>query len=169
MITLDKLASDEQIRQEYQKTFLLNMFRKICVKMNNDESYQRKVRTLFLQSHNHSQTTQILVAKLFDYELSLEEACTMSVWFEAYLRKSNRRKPIPMSVKYDLHKRQQGRCMVCGEALGSDWSKIHIDHIIPWVLVGDELLDNYQALCDTCNQCKSSSTDYIFKNMIKLI
>jgi len=58
--------------------------------------------------------------------------------------------------------------MACGEDLGEDWSKIHVDHIIPWKLVGDELEDNYQDLCDTCNECKSAHTDYIFKSMINL-
>ncbi len=169
MITLEKLASDEQIRQEYHRSFMLNMFRKVCVKMNKDELYRNKVRNLFLQSHDHPKTTQIIIARVFDYDLNTEEATIMSKWFSAYMRKSNRRKALPLSMKIELYKRQNGRCMVCGEDLGDDWSKIHIDHVIPWALVGDELEDNYQDLCDTCNQCKSSSTDYIFKNMIKLI
>ena len=53
--------------------------------------------------------------------------------------------------------------MICGEPLGPVMAKIHVDHIIPWKLVGDELNDNYQALCETCNECKSARTDYIFK------
>ena len=169
MLTLEKLASDEQIKQEYQKAFMLNMFRKVCVKMNKDVTYHNKIRNLFLQSHDHPQTTQIIIARVFDYELSRDEAITMSEWFGAYMRKSNRRKAIPLSLKIDLYNKQHGKCMVCGEELGNDWAQIHVDHIIPWALVGDELPNNYQDLCDICNQCKSSSTDYIFKNLIKLI
>lgn len=169
MITLEKLASDEQIRQEYQKSFMLNMFRKVCVKMNKDDAYRTKIRNLYLQSHDRALTTRIIIERVFDYELSLEEATIMSEWFSAYMRKSSKRKNLPLSLKIELYNKQKGRCMVCGEELGDDWSKIHIDHIIPWALVGDELQDNYQDLCDTCNQCKSSSTDFIFKNMIKLI
>ena len=69
----------------------------------------------------------------------------------------------------ELFKEQNGKCAVCGENLGDNWSIIHVDHIIPWALVGDELKDNYQVLCETCNESKSANTDYIFKNLIKLI
>ena len=63
---------------------------------------------------------------------------------------------------------QNGRCVVCGELFDKDLSKVHIDHIIPWMLVGDELKNNYQCLCETCNECKSAHTDYMFRNLIKL-
>ena len=167
--TLLELATDEQIREEYQKSFMLNLFRKICVKMRNDSTYKAKIQNLFRESFNKNMTVQIIVKREFDYDLTNEEAAIMYKWFEAHLKKSNRRKTISLDVKLELYKKQNGKCAVCGEALGKDNSKIHVDHIIPWTLVGDELEENYQDLCDTCNECKSASTDYIFKNLIKLI
>ena len=101
--------------------------------------------------------------------LSKAEAKLLTTWFEAHFRKGGHRKPIPLSKKIELFNEQDGKCAVCGEDLGHDWSKIHVDHIIPWTLVGDELDNNYQDLCETCNECKSASTDYIFKNLIKLV
>ena len=169
MPTLLELATDEQIREEYQKSFMLNLFRKICVKMRNDSTYKAKIQNLFRESFNKNMTVQLIVKREFDYDLTIEEAEIMYKWFDAHLKKSNRRKTIPLSVKLELLKKQNGKCAVCGENLGLDNSKIHVDHIIPWTLVGDELEDNYQDLCDTCNECKSASTDYIFKNLIKLI
>lgn len=169
MPTLEEFATDEQIRQEYQKTFMLNMFRKICVKMRNDNTYKTKVRTLFRESHNKNLTTKIIIKKAFDYDLTEEEAGVMCNWLDAHFKKSNRRRSISLSEKIKLYDQQKGKCTVCGESLGNDWSKIHVDHIIPWVLVGDEIENNYQALCQTCNECKSASTDYIFKSLIKLI
>lgn len=169
MPTLIELASDEQIRQEYQKSFMLNMFRKICAKMQNDSEYKKKVQNLFRQSIDKSMTTSIILKREFNYDLSKQEAEIMLCWFNAFFTKSNRRKSIPISTKKALYKAQKGRCAVCGELLGDDWGKIHVDHIIPWKLVGDELKDNYQDLCETCNECKSASTDYIFKNLINLI
>lgn len=169
MPTLLELATDDQIREEYQKSFMLNMFRKICVKMRNDSTYKSKIQTLFRESYNKTLTVQLIIKREFDYDLSQTESETMYKWFDAHFKKSNRRKNIPLSVKIELYKKQNGKCAVCGEKLGTDNSKIHVDHIIPWTLVGDELEDNYQDLCDTCNECKSASTDYIFKNLIKLI
>lgn len=169
MPTLLELASDAQIRQEYEKSFMLNMFRKICVKMHNDEVYKAKIRTLFRESFDKKITTQIIIKREFDYDLIMDEADIMSAWFDAHFKKSNKRKAIPLSIKEELFKKQNGKCAVCGENLGDNWSIIHVDHIIPWALVGDELKDNYQVLCETCNESKSANTDYIFKNLIKLI
>ena len=169
MPTLLEFATDEQIREEYQKSFMLNMFRKICVKMKKDTSYKTKLQTLYRESFDKKMTTQIIIKKVFDYDLTVNESDIMCKWFEAHFKKSSQRKAIPLSVKSLLYKKQHGKCAVCGEDLGDDWSKIHVDHIIPWTLVGDELEDNYQNLCETCNECKSASTDYIFKNLIKLI
>lgn len=144
MPTLLEFATNEQIRQEYQKSFMLNMFRKLCVKMKNNNLYKAKIQTLFRESFNKNMTAQIIIKKEFDYDLTPIEAETMSLWFTAHFKKSNRRKSIPFSVKSNLFEKQNGKCAVCGEDLGTDWSKIHVDHIIPWTLVGDELDNNYQ-------------------------
>lgn len=92
----------------------------------------------------------------------------MCEWILAHLRKSDKRKRFTTEYKQELYNKQKGKCMVCGEPLGNDFSKIHIDHIIPWVLVGDEIPNNYQCLCETCNESKSCHTDYIFKSLLNL-
>lgn len=169
MPTLLEFATDEQIRKEYQKSFLLNMFKKICVKMRNDSTYKTKIQNLFRESYNKENTSKIIMNREFKYDLSKNEAELLTTWFDAHFRKGLYRKTIPLSKKIELFNKQDGKCAACGEDLGDDWSKIHVDHIIPWMLVGDELKDNYQNLCETCNECKSSSIDYIFKNLIKLV
>ena len=68
----------------------------------------------------------------------------------------------------ELFVKQNGRCVICGCELGDDWSKIHTDHMVPWDLVGDELEDNFQDLCEKCNEEKNASTNYIFLKMIGL-
>lgn len=169
MATLEELASIEQIREEYNRTLLLNMFKKVVVKMYRDQKYSSRIRKLFQQSTNYLDTTTAIIKKAFDVDLDKKDAQTMSIWFKANLNKKPFRKAIPIEVKKALYLKQNGKCMVCGEDLGNDFSKIHVDHIIPWKLVGDELENNYQDLCETCNECKSASTDYIFKSMINLI
>ena len=93
----------------------------------------------------------------------------MSEWVNANLNKKDKRANLSLELKQKLFSQQNGKCLICGESLGLDWSKIHIDHIIPWSLVGDELDNNYQDLCNYCNENKNDRIDYVFKSMIGLL
>lgn len=53
----------------------------------------------------------------------------------------------------EISRRQAGRCALCGSLLSD--SDVHLDHIIPWFLVGDVPdTSNWQLLCDACNRGK---------------
>lgn len=166
MATLQELASNEDIRAEYSKALLLNLLKKLVSRMKNDSAFKKHIMTLYKESTNTTDTTSIILKRYFSYEASNQEIQLMTSWVKAFLNKGDRRKPIPESIKTELYNKQNGRCAVCGEELGNDG---HVDHIIPWTLVGDELPDNYQYLCSSCNESKSCHTDYIFKNLLKLI
>lgn len=164
----EELASNEQIRKEYQKTLLLNIFQKFCIRMNNNADFALRIRKLYREASDKTAPIIGIINREFKYSLSTEEAALITKWFEAYLNKKKTRNKIPQSVKDSLIQKQKGMCAICGEPLGNVMAKIHVDHIIPWKLVGDELNDNYQALCETCNECKSARTDYIFKALLNL-
>jgi len=169
MDSLDSLLDDSLVREEYKKTVLLTMFRKVCVKMNSDKSYRQKIQNLFRQTNDRIMTARLLVEKEFDVCLSDVESSMLEKWFYANLRKKPKRNPkyTCEAIKKELFIKQNGICPSCGESLGTDFSKIHVDHIIPFVLVGDELENNYQDLCETCNECKSARVDYLFAKLIK--
>ena len=162
------LTTNKEIAQEYKKTFLLNMFQKICSKMSKDEYYKNHILTLLRQTSDTKSMVSTIILKECGYALDDDENDYMNTLFDAYRRKKNVRKNIPIEVKKKLCQEQCNRCSSCGQLLGNDWSKIHVDHIVPWVLVGDELPNNYQVLCETCNECKNSKIDFIFKKMINL-
>lgn len=162
------LMSNNDLIHEYKRTFLLNMFQKICSKMSKDEEYKKHIMTLLRQTSDIKSMVNTIVLQECGYALDSDENDFMSTLFDAYRRKKSVRKTIPIEVKKRLCQEQGGICPSCGQQLGADWSKIHVDHIIPWVLVGDELQNNYQALCETCNECKNSKIDFIFKKMINL-
>lgn len=168
MNTIQEIFSSEEVQAEYKKAVLLNMFKKIVVKMNKDATFKQSIRTLFLQSRNKAITVKAIIRNNYGIELDEADCRIMQEWFEANMRKNDRRKPFSHDFKKSLLKKQNGLCIVCGEPIGNDLSKVHVDHVIPWMLVGDELKDNYQCLCETCNECKSAHTDYMFKNLIKL-
>ena len=123
---------------------------------------------MYRQSTDKRVTTQVVLKRDFNYDADTYETSIFTEWITAHFNKSVRRKGFTDAFRRTLYEQQKGLCAVCGEPLGNDYSKIHVDHIIPWVLVGDELKDNYQYLCSTCNESKSCHTDYIFKNLLKL-
>ncbi|MDD3831264.1 MAG: HNH endonuclease [Clostridia bacterium] len=170
MDSIDELMNNESIKKEYKITVLLTMFKKLCIKMKNNPSYQMKVQNLFRQTHDKCITARLITEQEFGIALSDEESQTMSIWLNANLRKKNQRNAsyTSLSAKKELYKKQEGICAACGEQLGTEWSRIHVDHIVPFVLVGDELENNYQVLCETCNECKSAKVNYVFSKMIKI-
>ena len=169
MISFTDILENEEVKAEYKKALLLNMFKKIVVRMNKDCSFRNSIKTLFSQSTNREVTVKVIMRNNLNFELDDDDCKLMLQWFDANLKKSNRRIPISYELKERLYKKQNGICAVCGEPLGKEMKYVHVDHIIPWMLVGDELKNNYQCLCQTCNECKSARTDYMFKNLIKLI
>lgn len=169
MISFTDILENEEVKAEYKKALLLNMFKKIVVRMNKDCSFRNSIKTLFSQSTNREVTVKVIMRNNLNFELDDDDCKLMLQWFDANLKKSNRRMPISHELKERLYKKQNGICAVCGEPLGEEMKYVHVDHIIPWMLVGDELKNNYQCLCQTCNECKSARIDYMFKNLIKLI
>lgn len=163
-----KIISDSNTKEEYRKAFLLNLFQKTCSKMNNNACFRTHIMSLYRQSFDKIETTKLIIQKEFLIELSTSDSNFLNTLLNAYFSKNEKRKTIPQSEKEKLFKDQNGVCNSCNQLLGNNWKKIHVDHVIPWILVGDELPDNFQLLCETCNKCKNSKTDYIFKNLIKL-
>ena len=166
--TWKRITTSEKIKEEYKKAFLLNIFKKFCFKLNKDGAYKNNIYTLYRQTSDVVNTTKIIIEDVFEYELSEAEAKLLWEWIDAFRRKSSSRKNLSLELKKELYDIQGGVCPLCNQPLGKDWSRIHVDHIIPWSLVGDELKDNYQDLCETCNESKSSRTDYIFNSLIHM-
>lgn len=77
-------------------------------------------------------------------------------------RRRNRR-PVPGSIRYEVLKRAKGRCELCG--ISKEEKALEVDHITPKNLGGEDSIDNYQALCYTCNSNKSDKDDTDFRNL----
>ncbi len=67
------------------------------------------------------------------------------------------KRDIPVSLRYQILKRDNFRCVSCGASPAKDPSvELHIDHIIPWSKGGETTADNLQTLCSKCNLGKSN-------------
>ena len=57
------------------------------------------------------------------------------------------------------------KCAICNCEI--DENSSHLDHIVPFKMVGDELENNLQLLCGECNLSKSGSINFYLKTFVK--
>lgn len=62
------------------------------------------------------------------------------------------------SLRYDIMKRDNFRCVLCGRT-AKEGVKLHVDHILPVAKGGLTVPDNLRTLCDQCNLGKSDKYD----------
>ena len=62
------------------------------------------------------------------------------------------------SLRYDIMKRDNFRCVLCGRT-AKEGVKLHVDHIVPVAKGGLTVPDNLRTLCDQCNLGKSDKYD----------
>jgi ATP adenylyltransferase len=67
---------------------------------------------------------------------------------------------VPGTVRYEVLKRARFRCELCG--VSAEVRALEVDHIVPRNRGGVDSIDNYQALCFTCNAQKRDrdATDF---------
>jgi len=61
------------------------------------------------------------------------------------------REPLPEEVKFEVWRRDQGKCVNCGSK-----ENLEFDHIIPFSKGGSNSARNLQLLCEKCNRSKSN-------------
>lgn len=71
-------------------------------------------------------------------------------------RRTNRN-TVPGSIRYEVLKRAEFRCELCG--ISANEKALEVDHIVPKSLRGEDSVNNYQALCYTCNASKNNRDD----------
>ena len=81
---------------------------------------------------------------------------TIVEWFDINLPEPIKRKPIKASLRFDILKRDDYRCQMCG-VTAKDGGKLEVDHIVPVAKNGSNDVDNLQVLCRDCNAGKSDS------------
>lgn len=59
------------------------------------------------------------------------------------------------SKRYDIFKRDNFMCKICGRTANDD-AKLEVDHIIPVSKGGKSIDSNLQTLCRECNQGKKA-------------
>jgi len=76
---------------------------------------------------------------------------------KVWQHRSRNRKAMSGTVRYEVLKRSNYRCELCG--INAEDKALEVDHIVPKSLGGKDDLTNYQALCYTCNASKGNRDD----------
>ena len=72
--------------------------------------------------------------------------------------KEYERSKMSNSLRYDILKRDNFRCQICG-ATQDDGVKLHVDYIIPVAKGGKTESSNLRTLCEKCNRGKSAKIE----------
>ena len=145
----------DQLEDMLYNTLILGVFEALCKDiLKSGRIVEEKER--FRKYANKTVAAKRLVNRYIGCCLSDEEYHTISIYLTAFFSKSDKRKTFDLSYKERLLKNQNHRCTICNSVI--DLSNAHLDHRIPFHYVGDELPDNYQMLCETCNTRKGTAT-----------
>lgn len=142
---------------EYYQNITNNMVGKVLrshhiVEKHNKEYYLPAFKNL------NSQEISLLI-----------ESCNQKI--DEYIRKrgesiwqhrSKSRGYIPGNIRYEVLKRAEFRCELCG--ISAKEKALEVDHIIPVNKGGLDIIENFQALCYSCNATKRDTDDTDFRN-----
>ena len=143
---------------------LLNgVFETICKEIKNSGKRTEEL-IRFRNSKDHILTTKGIVKRYAKCNLNEHDYKYIYTLLRSFFNKKTKRIEIPDAVKKDLLRRQNFKCPYCKGVISLENS--HLDHIIPWEYVGDELDNNYQMLCAHCNESKGASPLYEFSMML---
>jgi hypothetical protein len=67
---------------------------------------------------------------------------------------------IPLALRYKILCRDKFRCVICGASPAKDVTvELHVDHIHPWSLRGQNVEGNLRTLCFKCNLGKGAKIE----------
>lgn len=146
------------------RTLLLFILEEVCQKLKSDKKLKERTQSEFRKTTNNARVSLKLVKDICGTQLDDEDAKLIATWIQAFFKKKSVRNPISFATRTQLLEKQNYKCACCKKQLGIEES--HVDHIIPWDYVGDELGNNYQVLCSYCNEHKSNNVHYLLKRQI---
>lgn len=167
---LETLFSNNNIKLEamyniMHEQILLNIFFRIVNYLDNKENYFKFKQDLRSKSDKIAEAIffENFIENFTKLKLNKDELDYIVKYIKHYFNKNDTRKTINLDQKNKILEYQNHSCKYCGEKI--DIKTGHLDHIIPFLAVGDEIKDNYQYLCQKCNTSKGARLNYII-NMI---
>ena len=165
--TLDLLTLNgidvEVFNQKLHRTLLLGVFEVVCKEIKKQGSKTAE-RASFRKFKNKTIPTKRIIKQYAGCELSDGDYEEMALLLGAFFNTGDPRKKFDSIYREQLTKRQNGQCAICKASITA--KSAHLDHVIPWDYVGDQLENNYQMLCETCNERKGTAAYFEFSMLL---
>ena len=162
-LSLNNISTDdlfEALHLDVRETIL----KIVCEKLKEDKSFFGWAKKVFFSTTDDMAATKKVIYRVCKCKLSEKDTLWMKDCIKAFFAKSGVREAIPQDVRESLLRLQKNKCAICGKDITIQ--TLHVDHVIPWDYVGDELDNNYQGLCQTCNLEKSNHIARTVTNLI---
>lgn len=135
----------------------------VCENLKKDKDFFSWAKRVYF-STDDLEATRRVIARSCGCRLSERDTRWMNDCIKAFFGKYDSRQLMTQAEKEVLLQTQGGRCALCGCPITV--KTMHADHMIPWDYVGDNLENNYQALCRNCNLSKSKHVAKAVANLI---
>lgn len=145
-------------------TLLLSLFEKIYIELQSNPVKKKRLLTKLRNSNNEELMIKNFLYEKYDIKISDHSATLITKWLICYYRKNGVRAKYSKNFKEELLNKQNCSCNTCQKTIRLENS--HLDHIIPWAFVGDELENNLHFLCTDCNYSKSKSVTFLFSTLL---
>lgn len=155
---------DNQANMYFYRAVLLGVFEVIYKTMSNSNEIRLEIKDRIRNNVDKKRVVKNIVEEIVSCKIEEQESELLLDWISAYFRKKDKRKLIDDKDKQDLLVIQKCKCSICGVSLSI--SNSHLDHIVPFKYVGDELQNNYQILCQKCNLRKNAKTYFELSNLL---
>ena len=132
------------------ETLLSNKYKNdIYIVFNNYVYYSR-----ITDDYSDEQIILLFKKSIFDEDAKFKKLKKEIELYEKVNLSTNqivKRVPIPEEVKFEVWRRDEGKCVICNSN-----QNLEFDHIIPFSKGGSNTARNLQLLCETCNRKKSN-------------
>lgn len=153
----------EVFNQKLHKTLLLGVFEVVCKEIKKQGSKTAE-RASFRKFKDKTIPAKRIIKQYAGCELASDDYAEMAILLGTFFNTGDPRKQFDAIYREQLTKKQGGKCNICKRTITAKGA--HLDHIVPWDYVGDQLDNNYQMLCETCNERKGTAAYFEFSMLL---
>ncbi len=156
--------NEEVLYDALHKDILESILAEVCEYMKANDSSYVSMKKIYYRSTDDIDAIKQIVRNVCHLSLPDQDLRWLNDCVKAFMKKKPHRKYLSNELRQKLWIGQGKRCLICGkEILVKDG---HVDHVVPWDYVGDELENNYQVLCSDCNLHKSNHVALTVRSLI---